>query len=339
MKKMILLTGGLGFIGSVTAHVLRSLGYQIVIIDKLLHRQTCTAPWAHVIKGDITNRALLQSIFDEYDFAAVMHFAGLIEVGESVIHPDLFYSNNVIGSLTLLDVMRAHGVSNFVFSSSCAVYGTPQYVPLDEKHACAPVSPYGKTKHAVEYALQDYAAAFDMRFVILRYFNAAGALPAENLGECHDPETHAIPLLLRAAREGKSFSIFGTDYDTPDGTCIRDYVHVHDIAQAHANAVNYLMQGGVSEICNLGTGNGYSVRELITTAQRICGWKILTTACARRSGDVAILVANATKASTLLGWKPVRSDLDTIMRDAWAWEQKLLVARTTPQPITSSDND
>ncbi len=335
MKKTLLLTGGLGVVGSVTAHVLHALGHQIVIIDKLVHRQTLATPWAHIIKGDICNRALLQSLFDEYDFGAVMHFAGLIEVGISVTQPDTFYANNVIGSLTLLDVMRAHQVPHCIFSSSCAVYGPPTHVPIDEAHRCVPMSPYGKTKHAIEYAVQDYAAAFGMNFVILRYFNAAGALPEYDLGECHDPETHVIPLLLRAACQGTPFSIFGTDYATPDGTCIRDYVHVYDIAQAHANAVHYLLQGGASVICNLGTGTGYSVREVVAAAQRVCSCVIKTKTVARREGDVAILVANAAKAYDVLGWRPERSDLDTIMRDAWAWQQRRVAMPIVPLSTSS----
>jgi UDP-glucose 4-epimerase len=310
----------------------------VVIIDKLVHHQTCAVPWARVIKGDITNRKLLQSVFEEYNFSAVMHFAGLIEVGESVVRPDLFYANNVIGSLTLLEMMRIHNVAHLVFSSSCAVYGTPTSIPLEEAHACVPVSPYGKTKHAIEYAIQDYASAFGMRFVILRYFNAAGALPEENLGECHVPETHVIPLLLRAAHEGMPFSIFGTDYDTTDGTCVRDYVHVYDIARAHAQALHYVMDGGASDIFNLGTGNGYSVREVVAAAQRISGKSIALQTLARRAGDVAVLVANAHKAAALLEWKPQRSALDTIMHDAWAWEKKLNGMCITPKSTVPLSN-
>ncbi len=322
MKKTILLTGGLGFVGSVTAHVLHALGYQIVIIDKFVHHQACAMPWAHVIKGDICNRAMLTSIFAQYDFGAVMHFASLIEVGQSVINPDSFYANNVVGALTLLDVMREHRVPHLIFSSSCAVYGIPQYVPLDENHPCNPVNPYGRTKHTIEYAIKDYASAFDMKFVILRYFNAAGATLEYGLGECHNPETHVIPLLLRAARNGVPFSIYGADYDTSDGTCVRDYVHVHDIARAHAQALEYLLHKGSSEICNLGTGKGYSVYELIDAVRRVSGCSVATKIVARRAGDVATLVANAAQARSVLKWQTQRSDLDTIMRDAWMWEMR-----------------
>ncbi|MFA5307066.1 MAG: UDP-glucose 4-epimerase GalE [Candidatus Babeliales bacterium] len=322
MKKTILLTGGLGFVGSVTAHVLHALGYQIVIVDKSVHHQPCAMPWAHVFKGDMCNRVVLTSIFAQYDFVAVMHFAGLIEVGQSVIHPDSFYTNNLIGTLTLLDVMHEYQVPHIIFSSSCAVYGIPQYVPLDENHPCDPINPYGRTKHAIEYALKDYASAFDMKFVILRYFNAAGATLEYGLGECHNPESHVIPLLLRAAHHGVSFSIYGADYATCDGTCVRDYVHVHDIARAHVQALEYQMRGGNSEICNLGTGKGYSIYELIDAVQRVSGCSVATKIVARREGDVATLVANAAKARSVLHWQSERSDLDTIVRDAWMWEQQ-----------------
>ncbi len=334
MKKTILLTGGLGFVGSVTAHVLHALGYQVVILDKFVHHQACAVPWAQVIKGDICNRALLASIFAQYNFAAVMHFAGLIEVGASVTSPDAFYTNNVVGTLGLLDVMHNHQVPHIIFSSSCSVYGTPTYVPIDENHQCAPASPYGRTKHAIEYAIKDYAAAFGMNFVILRYFNAAGAALEYGLGECHNPETHVIPLLLRAGRLCLPFSVYGADYDTSDGTCVRDYVHVHDIARAHVFALDYLMHGKKSEICNLGTGNGYSIYELIEAAQRVSGCSIVTKIVARREGDVATLVANAAKAQSVLNWRPQRSDIKSIMHDAWLWEQqRAITSKKSSLPV------
>lgn len=323
MKKTILLVGGLGYIGSGTAYMLHEQGYHIVILDKLVHHCfQATFPWAHVVKGDYRNRALLRVLFNEYHFDAVMHFAGLIEVGQSVIHPDLFYANNVVGTLSLLDVMHEYAVGRIIFSSSCAVYGNPLYVPIDEAHPCVPVNPYGRTKLSIEYALGDYAQAFDMRYAVLRYFNAAGALPEYGLGECHNPETHVIPLLLQAALCNRPFKIFGTDYATSDGTCVRDYIHVGDIARAHVLALDYLMHDGASDIFNLGTGDGCTVRDLVYTAQEVCKCAIQTTDVGRRQGDVAVLVAQAAKAQKTFGWQPQRSNLITIIQDALMWERQ-----------------
>jgi len=322
MKKTILLTGGLGYIGSVTAQLLHELDYDIVIIDKLVHKQTFSPSWARIIKGDVGNKAVLRALFREYEFDAVMHFAGLIEVGQSVIRPELFYDNNVAQSLILLETMRMHNVKKIIFSSSCAVYGNPLYVPMDEKHPFAPLSPYGKTKLAVEYMLQDFARAFDFSYVALRYFNAAGAVPEHNIGECHNPETHVLPLLLRAMLLRETFTIFGDDYDTFDGTCVRDYVHVHDIARAHVQALGHISCGGTSDAFNLGSGTGYSVRQLVGVAQDVCKQKLITETVKRRPGDVSTLVAQSGKALEVLGWKPERSDLQTIIRDAWIWEQQ-----------------
>ncbi len=322
MKKTILLTGGLGYIGSITAHMLHSAGYQVIIIDSLVYNQTTYLPGVQIIKGDIGNSHLMESLFDTFEIDAVMHFAGLIEVGESVKYPDRFYLNNVANTVKLLDTMRQHGVNSFIFSSSCAVYGNPAYVPMDENHPYAPLSPYGKTKLAVEYALEDYTHAYGLKYVSLRYFNASGALPEHKLGECHNPETHVIPLLLRAAMDRKPFAIFGTDYDTVDGTCIRDYIHVADIAQAHILALEYLCSGGNSEVFNLGTGTGYSVRQLIDVAQRVCKQSIGVAEHPRRPGDAAVLVANANKIKKVLSWQPQHADLERILHDAWVWEQK-----------------
>jgi UDP-glucose 4-epimerase len=322
MNKTILLTGGLGYIGSVTAHVLHTLGYDVVIIDRCIYQQKVLLPWAHIVIDDIGNLEALNMIFSRYHIDAVMHFAGLIEVGQSVKSPDSFYHTNVIKTIQLLDAMRQHNVDSFIFSSSCAVYGNPVYVPMDEKHSFGPINPYGKTKLAVEYVLNDYAQAYGLRSVALRYFNAAGALSEYGLGENHNPETHVIPLLLRAALQRKPFMIFGTDYDTADGSCVRDYVHVYDIARAHVLALEYLWNGGRSDAFNLGTGVGYTVQQLIASAQNICKIPITIKAMPRRAGDAAVLVANAHKAKTVLGWQPVRSDLQMILRDAWEWEQR-----------------
>ncbi len=324
MNGLILLTGGAGYIGSHTAHALQQAGYQVLILDAFVHRQAYGKPsLATVIKGNLGNRTLLDNIFQRYPITAVMHFAGLIEVGESVKHPDAFYRNNVVYTLGLLDVMRAHGVKKFIFSSTCALYGNPHYMLMDEKHPLLPQSPYGNTKLAVELALQDYARAYDLAYVALRYFNAAGALPDHGLGECHQPETHVIPLLLRAAAQRAPFTVHGTDYDTPDGTCVRDYIHVYDIARAHLLALQYLESGQPSDVFNLGTGSGFSVRQLIDKAQEVCGIPIVVQEKDRRPGDVATLIADARKAATILHWQPEHSALDTILKSAWRWEMRM----------------
>ena len=270
-----------------------------------------------VIKGDFGDENLLREVFEKYEIDAVMHFAAFIEVGESVKEPQRFYENNVIKTLKLLDIMLEHDVKKFIFSSSCAVYGEPEKVPMDETNPYRPISPYGKNKLVVEYALQDYARAYDLKYVSLRYFNAAGALPEKGLGEQHDPETHIIPLMLRAIKENKTFKIFGTDYETPDGTCIRDYIHVLDIADAHIRALEYLREGGESNEFNLGSGKGFSVLEMIRQAEKICGKKMLVKKEGRRPGDPAILLADPTKACQILGWTPQRSNLQSILKSAF----------------------
>ena len=251
-----------------------------------------------------------------------MHFAAFIEVGESVKHPQRFYENNVVKTLKLLNFMRKHDVNKFIFSSSCAVYGEPIQIPMDESHPFAPISPYGKNKLTVEFALQDYAQAYDLKYVSLRYFNAAGATPEAGLGEQHNPETHIIPLMLRAIKNGTTFKVFGTDYDTPDGTCIRDYIHVRDIASAHVLALEYLEKTGSTDAFNLGSGRGFSVKEMIEAAQEICNKKMILKYEKRRAGDPAILLANPTKIKSLLGWKPTNSSLTTILQSALAWEDR-----------------
>lgn len=321
-SKKILVTGGAGYIGSHTAQLLHASGYQVIILDTLHHNQTFKHPWAEVIKGDVGDSQILTSIFQTHEIDAVMHFAGSIEVGLSMTHPSEFYQNNVTNTLRLLDTMRAHGVKKCIFASSCSVFGSPVYVPMDEKHPLAPVSPYAKTKLAVEYALQDYANTYDLRYVVLRYFNAAGASPELDLGEQHEPETHVIPLLLRAIQNDTPFTLFGTDYDTPDGTCIRDYIHVKDIAQAHVQALNYLDKGGESDVFNLGSGTGYSVRQLIDVATNVCRKQVKIVIALRRAGDTSTLVANAQKAKDVLGWVPEYSGLENIVASAWLWEQK-----------------
>jgi len=318
-QKTILVTGGAGYIGSHSAWLLAKQGYKVVIIDRMLYGQQPTWPWATIIAGDIGNKELLCDIFQTYQIDAVMHFAAFIEVGASVVDPRTYYANNVANTLTLLETMLTYGVKQLVFSSSCAVYGEPYYLPIDEQHQKQPMSPYGKTKLIVEQMLEDFDRAYGIRSMCLRYFNAAGAQPHEGLGEMHEPETHIIPLIFRAMQEGKPFVVFGNDYDTQDGTCVRDYVHVSDIANAHLLALHHLQKGNPSDQFNLGTGRGYSIKELIDTAQQVCNMPLRVLYGKRRAGDPARLVACPAKAAALLGWKPCYSELAYIVRSAHAF--------------------
>ena len=324
MVKTILLTGGAGYIGSHTAHLLYSQGFQVIILDNFVHKQPFNHSWATIIKGNCGDKGLLHSIFSNYSIDAVMHFAAFIEVGQSVKDPASFYQNNIINTLNILNAMRTFGIQQFIFSSSCAVYGNPVNLPITEDHPFAPLSPYGKNKLCVEFALQDYAHAYDLRYVALRYFNAAGCSPEEGLGEYHVPETHILPLLVRAALNQTPFTIFGSDYPTADGTCIRDYVHVRDIAHAHLNAFNYLEHGKKSTAFNLGTGTGYSVLELIKITQEVCQKTIPIHYAHRRQGDVHTLVAAADKANNKLGWKPTYTDIATTINEVYEWEKSRL---------------
>ncbi|MFH1643892.1 MAG: UDP-glucose 4-epimerase GalE [bacterium] len=323
-KKAILVLGGAGYIGSHSSYLLSQLGYEVIIVDKLLHGQTFNHSWAKLIKTDFANEEILNIIFDKFEIEAVMHFAALIEVGESVKRPADFYENNVIKTLKFLNLMLKKNVKNFIFSSSCAVYGDPIKIPMDENHPKNPVSPYGKNKLAVEYALQDYAHAYGLKYVSLRYFNASGALPEQNLGEQHNPETHIIPLMLRAIKNKKKFKIFGTDYDSVDGTCVRDYIHVLDIAHAHILALQYLNDRNNSDCFNLGTGNGLTVGQMINAAEKITAQKLITKNYPRRAGDSTALVADYSKAKKVLGWEPENSDINFILKTAWQWENEAL---------------
>jgi len=316
-KPTILVTGGAGYIGSHTSFLMKQNGYNVVILDHNKNNLAHTQSWAKTIEGDYGDEALLHSIFTQYSIDAVMHFAGFIEVGESVKNPLSFYQNNVSKTITLLQVMLAHNIKTFIFSSSCAVYGTPQWIPLTEDHPRDPISPYGKTKYMIEMILEDVHNAHELNFVALRYFNAAGALPEHNLGERHVPETHLIPLLINASYHNKTFKIFGTDYPTEDGTCIRDYLHVLDIAEAHRLALEYLNHGGESGFFNLGTGTGTSVQQMVDAVQRIIKSEPAIILADRRPGDPAILVANSSHVRNILGWKPNYSNLDNILKTAY----------------------
>jgi len=275
-------------------------------------------------EGDLADTKLLDTVFQQYDFDAVMHFASYIEVGESIHSPAKYYRNNVTNTQNLLDAMVKHGVLNFIFSSTAAIFGEPQYVPIDEKHPMIPINPYGRTKLIVEQMLADYDHAYGLKSVALRYFNAAGADPETRIGERHVPESHLIPLVLQAASgRRESISIFGQDYDTPDGTCIRDYIHICDLCEAHLLAIKALQSSNQSAAYNLGNGNGFSVKEVIDTAKQVTGRDIAIEIAERRVGDPARLVADAELAKKELNWKPAFSSLETIIRHAWLWEEKL----------------
>lgn len=316
MKKTILVTGGAGYIGSHIAYVLACQGYQVIIIDKLMYGQKFDHAWATCIKGDFADRQLLSKIFTSFNIQAVVHCAASIEVGESVKNPLLFYQNNVANTITLLESMLKYQVKNIIFSSSCAVYGNPLYIPLTEDHPLDPVSPYGRTKYMMEMVIKDMEKAYGFSSVILRFFNAAGALYSEGLGEMHNPETHLIPLALRAAHEQQPFKIFGNNKPTPDGTCIRDFVHVMDIAQAHVLSLKYLENGNGSEIFNLGTGSGISVKEIISTVEQVIGKQVPIIFEHDRPGDPAVLIANSSKAHETLCWHTGNSEIKNIVCSA-----------------------
>jgi len=321
MKQTILVTGGAGYIGSHTALLLVQQGYSVIVLDALVHNQTFNHPWTTFIQGDCGDQTLLNQIFTTYNIAAIMHFAANIEVGESVKDPLKFYHNNVSNTVTLLQTMRTHDCNTLIFSSSCAVYGIPQTLPLTEDHPKNPISPYGRTKLMIEHILYDCAQAYGLQFVALRYFNAAGALPEYGLSEQHEPETHIIPLLLRAAQQKKPFSIFGTDHPTKDGTCIRDFLHVWDIAHAHLQAMHHLQQGLPSDMFNLGTGKGVSVKTMVAEIETICQTSIKVIYTEKRAGDPPILIADPSKAYNILSWKPRFSDLTFILQSAYAATQ------------------
>jgi UDP-glucose 4-epimerase len=325
-KPTILVTGGAGYIGSHAVKALQRTGYGVVVLDNLVygHRDIVEDVLkAELVVGDTSDRPLLDRLFSTHHIDAVMHFSAYAYVGESVTDPAKYYRNNVIGTLTLLEAMMAASVKKFVFSSTCATYGVPKIVPIPEDHPQDPINPYGATKLMVERILADFAPAYDFKSVCFRYFNAAGADPEGLLGEDHDPETHLIPLVLMAALGKRdSISIFGTDYPTPDGTCIRDYIHVSDLADAHILGLEYLLQGGNSDAFNLGNGLGFSVKEVIDAAREITGREIKVEVSDRRPGDPPALVGSSDKAQTILGWKPQYPDIKDILSHAWQWHQK-----------------
>ena len=316
-----MIVGGAGYIGSHMTLMLHELGYRVLVLDNMSTGFEDAVIGGELILGDINNSAKLDEIFNQYDIDIVMHFAAHIDVAESVRNPFKYYRNNVIGTQTLLERMVANEIKHFIFSSTAAIFGEPEYVPIDEKHAKNPINPYGHSKLMVESMLESYDHAYGLKSICLRYFNAAGADPEARIGERHNPETHLIPLVLQAAsgrRDG--INIFGNDYETEDGTCVRDYIHIVDLCDAHLKAAISLQNTNTSQQFNLGNGNGYSVKQLIDVAKHITAKPIKTKLAARRDGDPARLVADASRAKKVLNWRPRYSALEEILSHAWEWE-------------------
>jgi UDP-glucose 4-epimerase len=326
VKPTILVTGGAGYIGTHAVLALQRSGYGVVVLDNLEygHRELVEdILQVELAIGDISDRTTLDKLFATHNIAAVIHLAAYIAVGESVTHPAKYYRNNVNGMLTLLEAMVAADVKKIVFASTCSIFGMPKQVPMTEDHPKDPINPYATTKWIGERMLADFDRAYGVRSVVFRFFNASGANPEGLVGEDHTPETHLIPLvLLTALGKRESISIFGTDYSTPDGTCLRDYIHVSDLASAHVLGVEHLLQGGNSDVFNLGNGSGFSVRQVIETARLVTDRDIKVVERERRPGDPPILVGSSDKAQKILGWSPQYSDLSKIISDAWQWHQR-----------------
>lgn len=319
----VLVVGGAGYIGSHMVKVLASAGHQVVTLDNLSEGYRDAVLYGELVEADLADKAALDRVLAGGGFDVVMHFASFIQVGESVTAPAKYYENNLTNTQHLLDAMVRHGVNHFIFSSTAAIFGEPEYTPIDEAHPARPINPYGRSKWFVEQILQDYDRAYGLKSVCLRYFNAAGADPDGQLGERHVPETHLIPLILQAASGRRDcIKVFGRDYATPDGTCIRDYIHVMDLCEAHLLAIEKLLETGDSAQYNLGNGNGFSVQEVIDSASRVTGREIEVVDDVRRDGDPAVLVADSRRAREALGWCPRFAELDTIVAHAWQWEQK-----------------
>ncbi|WP_312284029.1 UDP-glucose 4-epimerase GalE [Candidatus Igneacidithiobacillus taiwanensis] len=322
-KSHVLEVGGAGYIGSHMSKMLVQSGYEVLVLDNLSTGFRDAVRYGQLIEGDFADQVFLEQLFSTQHIDAVLHFAALSQVGESVREPARYYRNNVANTQNLLDAMLRHDVRRFLFSSTAALFGEPEYTPIDEQHPQRPINPYGRSKRMVEEMLADYDQAYGLRSVSLRYFNAAGADPEGELGERHDPESHLIPLVLQAASgRRESIAIYGNDYPTPDGTCVRDYIHVWDLCSAHLLALEHLLVDGESAAYNLGNGKGFSVQEVIDTARKVTGQSIPVVLQGRRSGDPAILVADSQKARQELGWLPRFGDLETIIDHAWAWERK-----------------
>ena len=325
----LLVVGGAGYIGSHMVKMLSKSGHEVVVLDNLTTGFRESVKYGKLVVGDLADVNLLEMLFMENDFDGVMHFAANSLVGESVQNPAKYYRKNVANTLNLLDVMVRHYVKHFIFSSTAATFGEPDYTPIDEKHPQKPINPYGSSKLMIERILQDYASAYGLNSVCLRYFNACGADPEREIGECHDPETHLIPLILQAASgRRESITVFGRDYDTPDGTCVRDYIHINDLCSAHALALDYIRSGDQNgaHAFNLGNGSGFSVQQVIDVVKGVVekdGFNLIVEDGLRRPGDPAILVADASLAKNELAWRPMYEDLSIIIEHAWCWEMKM----------------
>ncbi len=319
----ILVAGGAGYIGSHTVKLLSQEGFEVIVLDNFSSGRRELVTGGIVVEGDLLDKELLEKVFHSYDIDGVIHFASLIQVGESYTDPQKYYRHNLITSMNLLQAMLQAQVKSFIFSSSAAVYGVPEHMPVTESHRLNPCNPYGATKYFVERILQDYDRAYGLKFISLRYFNAAGADPEGQLGEMHEPETHLIPnILLYLLGEKDHFDLYGTDFPTPDGTAIRDYIHVTDLARAHVLALEKLSRLPDSEFINLGANSGYSVLEVIKTAEEVTGQRVNYSSKPRREGDVPVLMSSNEKAERLLGWDLRYSDLKTIIETAWNWHRK-----------------
>lgn len=320
---MILIVGGAGYIGSHINKELVKQGYKTVIFDNLSSGKKELVKWGEFFEGDLGNIESIREVFKKYPIEAVLHFAAFKAVGESVVDPQKYYINNVSNALNLFKVMMENNVDKFIFSSSAAVYGEPQYMPIDEKHPQSPINPYGETKLMTEHIMRDYSKAYDFRYVALRYFNACGADLEGETGEWQGSSSNLIPLVLDAAIGAREeIGVFGTDYPTSDGTCIRDYIHVTDLAKAHVLALKYLMDGGESDCFNLGNGKGFSVKEVIDMTKKVTGIDFKVTPKDRRAGDPPELIADASKAKKVLKWEPKYFDLETIVSSAWNWHKQ-----------------
>jgi UDP-glucose-4-epimerase GalE len=319
--RAVLVTGGAGYIGSHAAKALHQAGYRVVVFDNLAAGHRAAVKFGELVEADIVDTAAVRAALRRHEISAVMHFAAFLDVGESVREPAKYYRNNVTGALSVLEAMAAESVRHFVFSSTCATYGEPLETPIAETHRQAPINSYGESKLAVERALPHFATAHGMKYVALRYFNAAGADPGGEIGEDHSPEIHVIPRAVEAATGGRGLQVFGDDYPTPDGTCLRDYIHVTDLADAHLKALELIAGGGATGAYNQGTGTPHSVREVIEAVARVTERQVPWTLAPRRPGDPAILYAAAQKARAELGWTPAFGDLETIVRTAWDWHR------------------
>lgn len=319
----ILVCGGAGYIGSHINKQLHKEGYETVVFDNLIYGHREAVKWGYFEQGDLKNMEDIERVFQKYSIDAVFHFAAYAYVGESVQNPEKYYYNNVANTLNLLLVMRKYGCNKIIFSSTCATYGEPESVPITENMPQNPINPYGATKLMMERIFKDYHIAYGLQFVVLRYFNAAGADPDGEIGESHSPETHIIPLVLDAASgKREDIKVFGTDYSTPDGSCVRDYIHVYDLATAHLLALHYLEQGKESDFFNLGNALGTSVLDVINSVKKVTGREFRVTLTDRRPGDPAKLVGSSEKARKVLGWEPIYSEIDTIVEHAWKWHER-----------------